>query len=78
MDALINSFYVYDDKFIIYFNIDGGEVIGHFEASEDAEMAENAENKENAPTSKGGGGVRISQATLHHEISTLTGAFFMV
>lgn len=67
VDALINSFYVYDDKFIIYFNIDGGEVIGHFEASEDAEMAENAENKENAPTSKGGGGVRISQATLHQK-----------
>ena len=66
VDALINSFYLYDDKFIIYFNIDGGEVVGYPQASEDVELAENFEGNENTPTSTGGGSVRISKATLHH------------
>ena len=65
VDALINSFYLYDDKFIIYFNIDGGEVVGYPQASEDVELAENFEGNENTPTSTGGGSVRISKATLH-------------
>ena len=65
VDALINSFYLYDDKFIIYFNIDGGEVVGYPQASEDVELAENFEENENTPTSTGGGNVRISKATLH-------------
>lgn len=43
VDALINSVYVYDDKFIVYFNIDGGELVGLLEASEDAENVENWE-----------------------------------
>ena len=66
VDALINCFYLYDDKFIIYFNIDGGEVVGYPQASEDVELAENFEENENTPTSTGGGSVRISKATLHH------------
>lgn len=69
VDALINSFYLYDDKFIIYFNIDGGEVVGYPQASEDVELAENFEGNENTPTSTGGGSVRISKATLHQTLT---------
>lgn len=63
VDALINSVYIYDDKIILYFNIDGGELVGLLEASEDAENADNwetPENDETAPTQKGESGVRIS------------------
>ncbi len=69
VDTLINSFYLYDDKFIIYFNIDGAEVVGYPEASEDVELAENFEKNENTPATTGGDSVRISNATLHHTTS---------
>ena len=62
VDALINSFYIFDDKFIIYFNIDGSELIGFHEANEDLEDVESwetPENDETAPTQKGESGVRI-------------------
>lgn len=68
VDALINCVYVYDDKFIVYFNIEGGELIGLLEASEDAEDVENWETPpdiEQKGIKKGGAGVRISEPTLH-------------
>jgi len=65
VDNLINSFYIYDDKFIIYFNIDGGEVVGYPEASEDAETPDDWESSEISEIKKGGARVRISQPTLH-------------
>ena len=70
-DALINSFYIYDDKFIIYFNIEGSELVGHLEASEDAENPdswESAEKTKTAPTDNGESGVRICNSLVERSL----------
>lgn len=62
IDVLINSVYIYDNRFIVYFNADSTELVSFFEATDDAENVEtweSFENDETALTQKSESGVRI-------------------
>lgn len=69
IDALINSVYIYDNRFIVYFNADSTELVSFFEATDDAENVERWEsfkNDETALTQKSESGVRICNYLAEH------------
>lgn len=57
IDVLVNSVYVYDDKVVIYYNVEGGKQVSYIEMCDSIEDSEpfDAQGKEK-------GGVRISNA----------------
>lgn len=86
INGIVNCIYIYDDKIVIYYNIDGGEQVSYIDS---ADIAENIENKgEIAPvnSTKVGGngkdkGVRILNTSSRHTMSntnTLTSTVYYV
>jgi DNA invertase Pin-like site-specific DNA recombinase len=65
VDALLNCVYIYDDKYVLYFNMQDGEMVTFIEHHGDVEDVESWENlektQENAKS--GAKGVRISTPT---------------
>ena len=71
VDALLNSIYIYDDKYVLYFNMQDGEMVAFIEHHGDVEDAESWESletpQENAKS--GAKGVRIRTPSLRQSIS---------
>ena len=60
IDVFINSVYLYDDKTVIYYNIEGGKQVSYME------MLDSTEEPPFADDLQGSSGVRISNDTPRH------------
>lgn len=60
IDVFINSVYLYDDKTVIYYNIEGGKQVSYME------MLDSTEEPPFADDPQGSSGVRISNDTPRH------------
>lgn len=61
IDVFINSVYLYDDKTVIYYNIEGGKQVSYME------MLDSTEEPPFADDPQGSSGVRISNDTPRHK-----------
>lgn len=63
IDVFINSVYLYDDKTVIYYNIEGGKQVSYME------MLDSTEEPPFADDPQASSGVRISNDTPRHLLS---------
>ena len=75
IDVFINSVYLYDDKTVIYYNIEGGKQVSYME------MLDSTEEPPFADDPQSSSGVRISNDTPRHrrrKLCSVYGDFFSI